>query len=453
MGVCACGASQHAAPAKQGHVSVAGSVDPALPRKGTLFTYWMTKDELAIATSGSPDLTPLARVLDRLEVVGPVDLSSGPADYPAPHAGPDIIYSAYLDTQHDGIGSLLGAVRSPAGDLSGDSKPGALDVVLEQVAHHESAPEPCAGPNHELVTIDAPEVAGAMGNDTHRRLCVVLPASYAAGDRRYPVVYELPGWGADDAHVISELKHDEIFAAAAPEAILVLVDTSTKSGSSYLVDSPRTGAWDTYLARRVIPTIDQRFRTIATRDGRATAGLSTGGAGSLMWGLRHPELIGVVTASAPDGPDLIEWLFGPPVPPWTLAMLRVEAATGGAGFFASYGNDWSPDDSPRGWALPVDLASGALVPAVVAKWREHGSPSSWLDDPVRAAQIKAAFDGRLCLAVGKHDEFALYPALQKFADKLTTLGIHHDLQLAAGGHIDPQVMTFAYGCAAHHLAH
>ncbi|MBV8756988.1 MAG: hypothetical protein JO257_06930 [Deltaproteobacteria bacterium] len=434
-------------------MSIAASIDPALPRKGTLFTYWMTKDELAIVMSPSLDLTPLARLLDRLELVGDVDLSNGPATYPMPHAGPNIIYSAVLDTQHDGIGSLLGAARTHVGDLTGDSKPGSGDIALDQVLGHKpAAEEPCAGSTRELVTVDAPEVAGAMGNDTHRRLCVVLPADYASSTKRYPVVYEFPGWGGDDAHYITSLKHDTIFTAAAPEAILVLVDTSTKSGSSYLVDSPRTGAWDAYVAKRVIPTIDQRFRTIATRDGRATAGLSTGGGGSLMWGLRHPELIGVVTTSSPDGPDITEWLFGPPMPVWTPAMLKIEAATGGAGFFASYGNDWSPDDSPRGWALPIDLATGKLVSEVVAKWRALGSPSVWLDDPARAAQIKAAFDGRLCLVVGKKDEFGLYPALQKFADKLTKVGIRYDMQLAEGGHIDPNVMTLAYRCAAQHLA-
>ena len=209
------------------------------------------------------------------------------------------------------------------------------------------------------------------------------------------MVYEFPGWGGDDAHIISFFKHDQLF-----------LDTTVRSDprARRHVDEERLELPRRFAAHRrmgcaisrsgVIPAIDQRFRTIATRDGRATGGLSTGGGGSLMWGLRHPELIGVVTTSSPDGPDIIDWLFGPPMPPWTLAMLRVEAATGGAGFFASYGNDWSPDDSPRGWALPVDLATGKLVPAVIAKWREHGSPSSWLDDPARAAQIKAAFDGR-----------------------------------------------------------
>ena len=452
--MCACGAGQRVEPAaKQGHVSVATSVDSSLPRRGTLFTYWMTSDEVALANSASTDLHPLARLLDRLEVVGEVDLSHGPVSYPTPHAGPGVVYSAVLDSRHDGIGTLLAAARAPDGNLTGDSKPGSSDVVLDHVLKHDPQPEACTGQNHELVTLDAPEVAGAMGNETRRRLCVILPASYRASEQPYPVVYEFQGWGGNDQFTIRLLQHDALFAAAAPDAILVLVDTSTKSGSSYLVDSPRTGAWDTFLAKRVVPAIDQRYRTIATRDGRATAGLSTGGAGSLMWGLRHPELIGVVTASAPDGPDLIAWLFGPPIPAWTLAMLRVEAATGGAGFFASYGNDWSPDDSPRGWALPLDPASGALVPTVLAKWREHGSPSSWLDDPARASQIKQDFDGRLCLTVGKNDEFELYPALKGFADKLAKNGVRYELDVADGGHIDPNVMTLAYRCAAKHLAH
>src|SRR3569623_475805 len=124
LAICACGASQHVAPVKQGRVSVAASVDPTLPRKGTLFTYWMTKDERAIVMSPSRDLTPLARLLDRLELGGEVDLSAGPATYPMPHAGPDVVYSAVLDTQHDGIGSLLGTARTQPGDLTGDSTHG-----------------------------------------------------------------------------------------------------------------------------------------------------------------------------------------------------------------------------------------------------------------------------------------------------------------------------------------
>ncbi len=465
--VLACSA-QHPQPAAKpvihGRVSIAPSVDAKLPRTGTLFMTWLTKAETAQANDEkNVDLTPLAHAIDRLVLIGPVDLSAGGADYSIEVERGDIIVTAYLDSHHDGIGTMLGAAASPAGNLMGDGPvvhvDGAVasDIALNQVIDHTSlGAESCAGPAHELVMLEAPEVAGSMGNATARRLCVITPTGYADHpERRYPVVYEFPGWGSRDAHMIQWLKHDALFSAAAPEAILVLVDTSTKSGSSYLVDSPRTGAWDAYISKRVIPAIDARYRTIATREGRATAGLSTGGGGSLMFGLRHPELIGVVTASAPDGPDITKWLFGDattPIPVWTLAMLRVEAATGGAGFFASYGNDWSPDNSPRGWSLPIDLQTGKLVPDVVAKWRAQG-PSVWLDDPAWAAAIKTAFDNRLCLTVGKRDEFGLYPALTEFTAKLTARGIRHELVVTDGGHIDPDVMTKAYRCAVAHLAH
>lgn len=443
-----------------------------------MLAYWMTKADYDDVMSGSRDLTPLARLLDRLVVIGPADLTSGTAELTIDVDPGDIVVSAFLDTRGDGIGSMLGAARSPNGDLMGDSKPvhvvaGAspanTDIVLDQVAEHPHHDEPCVGDGHELVVLDAPEVAGAMHNDTSRRLCVVLPASYGTSpERRYPVVYEFPGWGGDDAHYITSFHHDRLFRAAAPDAILVLIDTSTKSGSSYIVDSPRTGAWDTYVSKRVIPEIDARFRTIAKPEGRATAGLSTGGFGALSYGLRHPELIGVVTSSAPDGVDITRWLFGVPafpsapqpaipglhttMPAWTPAMMAVETTTGGAGFFISYGNDWSPDNSARGWELPLDPATGRLVPSVIAKWRAQ-SPVVWLADHERAATIKRAFDGKICLSVGKSDEFGLYPEVIAFGQQLDSLAIHHEVLLAKGGHIDPDVMTNAYRCAAERLAH
>ena len=254
--------------------------------------------------------------------------------------------------------------------------------------------------------------------------------------------------------MVSDFHHDALFTEAAPDAILVLVNTSTRSGSSNLVNSPNTGAWDQFVASRVVPEIDARFRTIATRDGRATAGLSSGGFSALSFGLRHPELFAVVTASAPSGPDVTKWLFGypgGPVPARSMAMLRVETASGGAGFFASYGNDWSPDDSPLGFASPLDLATGQPVPEVVERWRAQG-PSVWLTNPGRAAALRTAFDGRLCLSVGKRDELGLYPVARELDEQLTRMGFRHELHVAAGGHLNPAVMSSAYRCAAARLA-
>jgi enterochelin esterase family protein len=439
-----------------GTISVGAKIDPKLPRTGTLALYWMPKRELDLVMSGSSDLSPLVTLLRTLTIVGPVDLSK-PVRYALPVDRGELVISAVLDSQHALLGSILG--HGGAGNLMGDSKPvivdgnAVADIVLEQAVERPAKPEACTGARHELVTIDAPETAGASGNPTTRRSCVIVPPSYANGERRYPVIYMFPGWGQTDSDAIATFGYDKLLdeqeVKAGKEAILVIVDTQTKLGASYLVDSPVQGSWDSYITKRLVPEIDRRFRTRAAPRSRATAGHSTGGFGAVSIALRHPELFGVVTASAPDGLDPVRWLFGDGSAggqTWALPMLRAEDATGGPGFFASYAADWSSDSSPRGFAFPVDPASGQQKPDVIARWREH-SPAAWLSDPARAAAIRDAFSGRILIIAGKRDEFGLGEAAQQFHDALVQAKVESKLELPDTGHMDAATIVggaFAY---------
>jgi hypothetical protein len=160
----------------------------------------------------------------------------------------------------------------------------------------------------------------------------------------------------------------------------------------------------------------------------------------MSYGLRHPELIGVVTASAPDGLDVGAYMFGDggaEVPAWLLPMLRLEDASGGPGFMASWAADWSPDASnPRGYAWPIDPATGAVIPAVADRWRAAG-PSSWLADPARADAIRRAFSDRIYLTVGELDEAGLAPPTKLFSTQLTAANIPNQLVVHAGKkHLD-----------------
>jgi alpha-glucosidase len=47
--------------------------------------------------------------------------------------------------------------------------------------------------------------------------------------------------------------------------------------------------WADFVANEVVPEIDKRYRTIASREGRATLGASLGGITSLWIGLKYPE--------------------------------------------------------------------------------------------------------------------------------------------------------------------
>ena len=48
----------------------------------------------------------------------------------------------------------------------------------------------------------------------------------------------------------------------------------------------------TYLCDELVPWVDQRFATIAERDGRAVQGKSSGGYGALVLPMMRPELWG-----------------------------------------------------------------------------------------------------------------------------------------------------------------
>ncbi len=72
------------------------------------------------------------------------------------------------------------------------------------------------------------------------------------------------------------------------------VDTTTALGPS---------RWETFHIRQVVPWVDRNLRTVATRQGRAIAGLSQGGFGAMSYAARHPDLF-ASAASFSGAPDI-----------------------------------------------------------------------------------------------------------------------------------------------------
>ena len=88
--------------------------------------------------------------------------------------------------------------------------------------------------------------------------------------------------------------------------------TSTFSDEEW-VDGVRAGnGWATFVARDLVRAVDSRYRTIASRRGRAIAGLSEGGYGAIDIALHHPHEFSVVESwSGYQRPDKIRSIFGP----------------------------------------------------------------------------------------------------------------------------------------------
>ena len=137
---------------------------------------------------------------------------------------------------------------------------------------------------HEL-TLSTPAVA----DDTGVR--VLLPDGYDAHPKRnYPVLYLLHG-AVDDYRSWSDKGDVEAITAGA-DLIVVMPDSGDFEGYTDWYNDGRFGApaWETYHVGELIPWIDQQYRTVAKRRGRAVAGLSMGGGGSMHYAAKHPDM-------------------------------------------------------------------------------------------------------------------------------------------------------------------
>jgi S-formylglutathione hydrolase FrmB len=141
------------------------------------------------------------------------------------------------------------------------------------------------------------------------RLRILLPDGYTADPtRRYPVLYLLHGTsgGADDW-----LTSGDVRATTAGVPMIVVMpdggfdndgggwwtnwwDANTKLGPS---------RWETFHIDQLIPWVDANLRTIASRSGRAIAGLSQGGFGAYSYAARHPDLF-AAAGSLSGAPDI-----------------------------------------------------------------------------------------------------------------------------------------------------
>ena len=108
---------------------------------------------------------------------------------------------------------------------------------------------------------------------------VILPPDYdAAKTARYPVLYLLHGL---TGHYTDWVGRTNIADYAAQYRIIVV---TPEGNDSWYIEN-----YETYILLELIPDVQQRYRTIEARDGRAIAGLSMGGYGAIKFGLKSPQ--------------------------------------------------------------------------------------------------------------------------------------------------------------------
>lgn len=170
---------------------------------------------------------------------------------------------------------------------------GLMVVVWPVAAHQLVDPGPLATkvfPGESTVYESLQFYSEIMGRDVS--YSVYLPPNYDGSTVNFPVLYLLHGYSDDDTGWVQfgqvQRIADRAFGKrAAAQMIIVMPD----AGVTWYVNTTEEGeAYEDFLTKEFISHIDSEFRTRSDRQFRAVAGLSMGGYGALMLGLRHPDL-------------------------------------------------------------------------------------------------------------------------------------------------------------------
>lgn len=296
-----------------------------------------------------------------------------------------------------------------------------------------------------------------MGDPHERQVPVYLPPDYDTSGARYPVAYFLAGFAGGGRYLLSESLWGEtlpqrldrlIRAGAIRPLIVVMPDCITRLGGSQYINSGATGRYEDHLVGELVPFVDAAFRTIASRDGRALMGKSSGGYGATVLAMRHPDLF--AAAADHSGDKYFEFCYRADIPAAVAALARYDASPArflqgfphppterGRHWFAlvnllAMASCYSPNPhSPVGFDLPFDPRTGELRPDVWARWLAH--------DPVELAAAHAAGLRRLALYYldcGRWDEHHLHLGNRIFSQRLTALGVAHVYEEFDGGHMN-----------------
>lgn len=287
-----------------------------------------------------------------------------------------------------------------------------------------------------------------------RDIIVYLPPDYIQSNSRgYITVFGLVGFGGQGkmllntdplAENIEDRMNRLISEKKCGPMILVLLDCFTRFGGNQYINSLATGRYEDYIIDEIIPFIDKNYNTSA----RAVWGKSSGGYGSIILGMRHPEIFqGLADHSGDaafeycylqDFPKALDafreaggpkkWLYnfwkkpnrhqqkdGPPLNVFAMA--------------AHYSPD--PNSKEMGVELPFDLQSGEMLPQVWNRWL------SW--DPVRMVEKYRKNLQKLKLIYidcGIKDEFNLHWGARILHSKLENMNIKHFYEEFDDGHMN-----------------
>jgi enterochelin esterase-like enzyme len=135
----------------------------------------------------------------------------------------------------------------------------------------------------------------SAANKRDVKIKVWTPPGYETGNTRYPVVYNMHGAGGGDPTRQWGRTKSTIEATIGKGLVRPMIYVYVDSVGTWFDDSSK-GKGETTFIKELIPFIDAKYRTIATKQGRAVDGFSMGGAGCLYNAFKNPHMFSAVVS-------------------------------------------------------------------------------------------------------------------------------------------------------------
>ncbi len=316
----------------------------------------------------------------------------------------------------------------------------------------------------KVVNVESKLLSDFHGRPVQMLATVTLPDGYEANtDQRYPVIYEIPGFGGTHLdgqvkrHLQSRLNQQGV------DFIKVMLDPSCPRGHHVFANSANNGPYGDALVQELIPEIDRQFRTDARPYGRFLTGHSSGGWSSLWIQVNSPEFFGGTWSTSPDPVDFRDFQqinlyqsgenmfvddngkrrplarMNGKVALWYDDFAHMEDVLGYGGQLESFEAVFSPRDKN---GLPYQLwdrKTGEIDIQVAKSWEKYDINLILKE---RWQQLKPSLAGKIHVYMGDRDTFYLEGAtilLKKTLEelnsdaKLTILPGKTHFDLFAGG--------------------
>ncbi|MCI0700004.1 MAG: esterase family protein [Planctomycetia bacterium] len=207
---------------------------------------------------------------------------------------------AVMDRDLGGTSFLAspGNVFSKAVQLELDPKTsGTIELKLDQVVKGREFKET---DTVKLVEIESKLLTKFHGKPMQMRGGVVLPPSFAKEpERKYPVVYEVTGFGGNHFAAINAANR-KAWNVGDTEMIWVVLDGNCRLGHHVFADSENNGPVGKALVEELIPQLEKLYRGSGVR---FTTGHSSGGWSSLWLQVTYPDTFAGCWSTAPDPVD------------------------------------------------------------------------------------------------------------------------------------------------------